>query len=217
MEDVEYEDSRFTLSGTDRFMTFTEIAEIAYQGANLPIDRSIEPGLEATAFFEPTDTNDPQAMHLATVMVDCESGQVTLRNYFTSDDCGRIINPMIIEGQVHGGLAQGIGQALMEHVIYDDNNDGQLLTGSFMDYAMPRASDMPESLELTFLEIPCPSNVLGVKGGSETGTIGPPAAIGNAVVDALWHLGVRHVEQPITAQRVWRAIQITKKFTGESQ
>ena len=207
VEDLEYEGGRFALKGTDRGITFTEIAEIAYHGSNLPLDRSIEPGLEATAFYEPTDTNDPQAMHLATVMVDGETGRVTLRDYFTSDDCGLIINPMIVEGQIHGGLAQGIGQAMMEHVVYDDSNDGQLLTGSFMDYAMPRAADMPETLDLVFQEIPCPSNALGVKGASETGTIGPPAAIGNAVVDALWHLGVRHVEQPITAQRVWRAIQ----------
>ena len=115
---------------------------------------------------------------------------------------------MIVEGQVHGGLAQGIGQATMEHVIYDE---GQLLSGSFLDYAMPRASDMPERLSLSFIDdIPCPSNILGVKGGSETGTIGPPAAIGNAVVDALWHLGVRHVELPITSQNVWRALESAK-------
>jgi carbon-monoxide dehydrogenase large subunit len=156
-------------------------------------------------------------MHLVTVMVDCETGVVTLRDYFTSDDCGRIINPMIVEGQIHGGLAQGIGQAMLEHVIYDESNDGQLLTGSFMDYAMPRASYMPGNLALVFQEIPCPSNALGVKGGSETGTIGPPAAIGNAVVDALWHLGVRHVEQPITPQRVWRAIQKGKAETSNGK
>ena len=213
VEDIDYHDGRFALQGTDRGVGFTEIADIAYHGSNLPLDRSIEPGLEATAFYDPIDTNDPQAMHLVTVMVDGESGLVTLRDYFTSDDCGRIINPMIIEGQVHGGLAQGIGQALMEHVIYDDDNNGQLLTGSFLDYAMPRASDMPGNLGLVFQEIPCPSNALGVKGGSETGTIGPPAAIGNAVVDALWHMGVRHVAQPITPQRVWRAIQKAKSGT----
>jgi carbon-monoxide dehydrogenase large subunit len=169
----------------------------------------LTPGLEETVFYEPTDTNDPQAMHLGVVIVDPETGVVRVRDYFTSDDCGRIINPMIVEGQIHGGLGQGIGQAMMEHVIYDDEQragGGQLLTGSFMDYAMPRASDMPENLELVFQEIPCPSNILGVKGGSETGTIGPPATIGNAVVDALWHLGVRHVDLPITSQNVWRAL-----------
>ena len=112
---------------------------------------------------------------------------------------------MIVEGQVHGGLAQGIGQAMMEHVIYD-RETGQLLTGTFMDYAMPRASDMPP-LQSDYLCVPAPSNPLGVKGASETGTIGPPAAIGNAVVDALWHLGVRSIELPMTPYSVWRAMQ----------
>jgi carbon-monoxide dehydrogenase large subunit len=205
-EDIAYEDGVFRVRGTDRAIAFADIADIAYHGAKLPADRSLSPGLEETVFYEPTDTNDPQAMHLAVVIVDGETGRVQVRDYFTADDCGRIINPMIVEGQIHGGLAQGIGQAMMEHVIYDAD-DGQLLAGSFIDYAMPRASDMPDHLGLTFQEIPCPSNILGVKGGSETGTIGPPAAIGNAVVDALWHLGVRHVELPITAQNVWRALK----------
>ena len=210
-EDIDYEDGIFRVRGTDREVDFAEIADVSYHGARLPEDRSLTPGLEETMFYEPTDTNDPQAMHLAVVIVDPECGMVRIRDYFTSDDCGRIINPMIVEGQIHGGLAQGIGQAMMEHVIYGDEDsagaDGQLLSGSFMDYAMPRASDMPDNLGLVFLEIPCPSNILGVKGGSETGTIGPPAAIGNAVVDALWHLGVRHVELPITSQNVWRALK----------
>ncbi|MDA1324577.1 MAG: xanthine dehydrogenase family protein molybdopterin-binding subunit [Proteobacteria bacterium] len=210
-KDIDYEDGVFRVRGTDRIVDFTEIADIAYHGARLPEDRSLTPGLEETVFYEPKDTNDPQAMHLAVVIVDAESGVVRIRDYFTSDDCGRIINPMIVEGQIHGGLAQGIGQAMMEQVIYGDEDsvgaEGQLLSGSFMDYAMPRASDMPENLSLVFQEIPCPSNILGVKGGSETGTIGPPAALGNAVVDALWHLGVRHVELPITSQNVWRALK----------
>lgn len=206
-EDLEYEDGTFRVRGTDRSMGFADVADMAYHGARLPEDRSLTPGLEETVFYEPTDTNDPQAMHLAAVIVDPDTGVVQVRDYFTSDDCGRIINPMIVEGQIHGGLAQGIGQAMLEHVVYDDEGEGQLISGSFMDYAMPRATDMPENLELTFQEIPCPNNILGVKGGSETGTIGPPATIGNAVVDALWHLGVRHVELPITSQNVWRAIQ----------
>ena len=209
-EDLAYRDGMFVVEGTDRRLAFAEVADAAYHAAALPPDGSLEPGLEATAFYEPTDTNDPQAMHLATVIVDPATGRLSLRDYFTADDCGRIINPMIVEGQVHGGLAQGIGQAMMEHVVYDRTGSGQLLSGSFMDYAMPRASDMPERLGLVFQEIPCPSNALGVKGGSETGTIGPPAAIGNAVVDALWHLGVRHVPLPITAEAVWRAMAQAK-------
>ncbi len=204
--DLGYADARFTVKGTDRAVSFAEIADIAYHSARIPQDGSEEPGLEATVFHEPPDTNDPQAMHLAVVIVDVESGEVTLRDYFTADDCGVIVNPMIVEGQVHGGLAQGIGQAVMEHVVYDDAGSGQLLSGTFMDYAMPRASDLP-GIRCTFIETPAPSNPMGVKGGSETGTIGAPAAIGNAVVDALWDLGVRHVPLPITAHAVWRAIR----------
>ena len=210
-EDIDFENGIFSVHGTDRQISFAEIADISYHASNLPSDGSVSPGLDETVFYEPQDTNDPQAMHLVVVLVDDATGSVKIRDYFTSDDCGRIINPMIVEGQVHGGLAQGIGQATMEHVIYDEDKGGQLLSGSFMDYAMPRASDMPESLSLSFIDdIPCPSNILGVKGGSETGTIGPPAAIGNAVVDALWHLGVRHVELPITSQNVWRALESAK-------
>jgi len=205
-EDLDYADGIFRVQGTDRTVSFADVADAAYHGANLPEDGSLAPGLDETVFYEPADTNDPQAMHLAVVVVDPESGVVRLRDYFTADDCGRIINPMIVEGQVHGGLAQGIGQAKMEHVIYDAQS-GQLMSGSFIDYAMPRASDMPERLGLAFLEIPCPGNLLGVKGGSETGTIGPPAAIANAVVDALWHLGVRHIDPPVTAEAVWRALR----------
>lgn len=211
VEDLAYENGTFRVRGTDRSMGFSDVADMAYHGARLPEDRSLTPGLEETVFYEPTDTNDPQAMHLAAVIVDPDTGVVQVRDYFTSDDCGRIINPMIVEGQIHGGLAQGIGQAMLENVVYDDEGEGQLISGSFMDYAMPRASDMPENLDLTFQEIPCPSNILGVKGGSETGTIGPPATLGNAVVDALWHLGVRHVELPITSQNVWRALRSAEK------
>ena len=215
-EDVDFENGVFNVRGTDRSISFAEVADISYHASNLPSDGSVSPGLEETVFYEPKDTNDPQSMHLVVVLVDETTGDVRVRDYFTSDDCGRIINPMIVEGQVHGGLEQGIGQAMMEHVVYDDDGSGQLIAGSFMDYAMPRARDMPENLSLVFLEdIPCPSNVLGVKGGSETGTIGPPAAIGNAVVDALWHLGVRHVELPLTSQNVWRAVQAAKNETEE--
>jgi carbon-monoxide dehydrogenase large subunit len=129
---------------------------------------------------------------------------VRLRDFFAVDDCGTVINPMIVEGQVHGGLAQGIGQALREHVVYD--RDGQLLSASFLDYAMPRAADLP-CFHTTFIATPAPSNPLGVKGGSESGTIGAPAAIGNAVIDALWHLGVRDIGLPITSESVWRALR----------
>ncbi len=202
--DIDYLDGRFSVRGTDRAISFAAIADLAYHGAALPPDGSLTPGLEASEFYDPPDTNDPQAMHLAVVIVDPETGAVTLRDFFAADDCGMILNPMIVEGQVHGGLGQGIGQALLEHVVYDA--DGQLLSGSFMDYAMPRADSMP-SFHTGFIQTPAPSNPLGVKGGSESGTIGAPAAIGNAVIDALWHLGVRDISLPITAQTVWRALQ----------
>ena len=126
-------------------------------------------------------------MHLAVVIVDSDTGTVRLRDLYAADDCGVVINPMIVEGQVHGGLAQGIGQALLENAVYDSS--GQLLTASFMDYAMPRADDLP-SFHTAFIATPAPSNPMGVKDVGESGTIGAPAAIGNAVIDALWHLGV---------------------------
>jgi carbon-monoxide dehydrogenase large subunit len=203
-DDLDYENALFSLRGTNRKISFAEVADAAYHGATYPAEPGFQPGLECTIFYDPPDLNDPQAMHLAVVLIDEETGRVRIREYCTIDDCGTMINPMIIEGQVQGGLAQGIGQAMMERVIYD-RESGQLLTGTFMDYAMPRADDMPP-LKSDFICTPAPSNPLGVKGGSETGTIGPPAAIGNAVVDALWHLGVRSIDLPITPYAVWRAI-----------
>ena len=204
-DDVVYSGGRFCVRGTDRAIGFAEIADIAYHGAKLPADGSLDPGLEATEFYDPPDTNDPQAMHLAVVTVDAETGAVTLRELYGADDCGTIVNPMIVDGQVHGGMAQGVGQALMEEIVYD-RQSGQLLTGSFMDYAMPRAADLP-AFRTAFIATPAPSNPLGVKGGSESGTIGAPAAIGNAVIDALWHLGVRDIALPITPETVWRALK----------
>jgi aerobic carbon-monoxide dehydrogenase large subunit len=202
--DIEYRAGMFRVRGTDRYVPLSQVADAAYHGAALPPDGTLEPGLEVTEFYDPSDTNDPQAMHLAVVLVDPETGQVRVRDFFAVDDCGKIINPMVVEGQVHGGIAQGVGQALREHIVYDDS--GQLLTASFMDYAMPRASDLP-SLRTAFIETPAPSNPLGVKGGSESGSIGAPAAIGNAVIDALWHLGVRDIRLPITSETVWRALR----------
>jgi len=203
--DIEYGQATFRVRGTDKTVRFAEVADVAYHGAALPADGSLDPGLEVTEFYDPPDTNDPQAMHLAVVIVDPDTGVVKLRNFYAADDCGIVINPMIVEGQVHGGLAQGIGQALREHIVYD-RDSGQLLTASFMDYGLPRAADLP-SFHTAFIETPAPSNPLGVKGGSESGTIGAPAAIGNAVIDALWHLGVRDITLPITSETVWRALR----------
>jgi len=204
--DIVHERGRFRVHGTDRSIGFGTIADLAYHGAKLGDNES--PGLEVTEFYDPPDTNDPQAMHLAVVIVDPDTGAVTLRALYGADDCGMIVNPMIVEGQVHGGMAQGVGQALMEHIVYD--RDGQLLTGSFMDYAMPRAADLP-AFCTGFIATPAPSNPLGVKGGSESGTIGAPAAIGNAVIDALWHRGVSDIALPITAETVWRALKTAQE------
>ncbi|AMN43963.1 xanthine dehydrogenase family protein molybdopterin-binding subunit [Rhodoplanes sp. Z2-YC6860] len=214
-DDIEYRDGMFRVRGTDRQVTFAHVADVAYHGAALPADGSLDPGLEITEFYDPPDTNDPQAMHLAVVLVDPDTGTVKLRDMYAADDCGVVVNPMIVEGQVHGGLAQGIGQALREHIVYEAGS-GQLLTASFMDYGMPRAHDMP-SFHTTFIETPAPSNPLGVKGGSESGTIGAPAAIGNAVIDALWHLGVRDITLPITSETVWRAMREAHGRKGSSR
>jgi aerobic carbon-monoxide dehydrogenase large subunit len=213
--DIDYGRGVFKVRGTDRSIRFAEVADMAYHGAALP--PGCPPGLDITEFYDPPDTNDPQAMHLAVVIVDPETGAVELRDLYAADDCGTIINPMIVEGQVHGGLAQGIGQALTEHIVYD-RVSGQLLTASFLDYAMPRAADVP-AFHTTFLATPAPSNPLGVKGASESGAIGAPAAIGNAVIDALWHLGVRDITLPITSETVWRALRDARRTrkSGEAQ
>ena len=206
--DLDYTAGRFTVIGTNRTVSFADVCDAAYHGAHFPVGPDLEPGLEATIFYDPPDTNDPQAMHLALVRIDPRTWRVTIERYVTADDAGVIINPLIVEGQVHGGLGQGIGQAIMEKVSYDAAS-GQLLSGTLMEYAIPRAVDMPP-VDLGFIVTPCPSNPLGVKGGSETGTIGPPATIGNAIVDALWHLGVRHLDPPYTPHAIWSAVMGAK-------
>src|SRR6266446_4552674 len=213
--DIDYGGGRFKVRGTDRSIGFADVANIAYHGVGLPPGCS--PGLEVAEFYDPPDTNDPQAMHLAVVIVDPETGLVELRGLYAADDCGVVINPMIVEGKVHGGLSQVIGQALAEHIVYD-RVSGQLLTASFLDYGVPRAADVP-SFCTTFLASAAPSNPLGVKGASESGTIGAPAAIGNAVIDALWHLGVRDITLPIRSETVWRALCDARRMrrVGEGQ
>ena len=202
---LSYEDGYFSPPRSNVRISFREVAGVAYSASRLPKSEGFEPGLEALAFYDPVDLNDPLTMHLAVVMVDRELCAIRLRDYFSVDDCGAVVNPMIVEGQIHGGIAQGIGQAMMEQIVHDPGS-GQLLTGSLMDYALPRASDMPV-LTLDFHVTPAPGNPLGVKGGAESGTIGPPTAIANAVVDALWHLGVRNVELPLTPYSLWRTLR----------
>ncbi|MFZ3238249.1 MAG: xanthine dehydrogenase family protein molybdopterin-binding subunit [Stellaceae bacterium] len=201
--DVEFADGKFTVAGTDRSTSLGEVALTAYVPHNYPED--LEPGLDETSFYDPKNFTYPSGAHIAEIEIDPETGHVTVVNFTASDDFGRIINPMIVAGQVHGGLAQGIGQALLEGCVYDKET-GQLLTGSYNDYAMPRAADLPNFALSTNVTL-CTHNPLGVKGCGEAGAIGAPAAITNALVDALKPLGVRHVEMPATPEKLWRLIQ----------
>ncbi len=186
VEDIEYADGRFSVRGVpSKFKTIQDIALMANVAWNYP--KGLEPGLEASAFFDPANFVYPFGSHLAVVRVDAETGEVKLERYVAVDDCGRVINPMIVEGQIHGGIVQGIGQALWEGAVYDAA--GQLLTGSMMDYAIPKADDFPV-FELGMTETPTNVNPLGVKGIGETGTIASTPAVYNAVIDALAPLGV---------------------------
>ena len=199
--DVEFKDGKFSVKGTDKNVPFAQVALTAYVPHNYPLDK-LEPGLDETAFYDPTNFTYPAGTHICEVEVDPDTGETKIASFTACDDFGNIINPMIVEGQVHGGLAQGIGQALLEGCVYD-RKTGQLLTGSYMDYAMPRAVDLP-SFKVDTRVTPCTHNPLGVKGCGEAGAIGAPAAVMNAVCDAL---GVKDVEMPATPERVWRALR----------
>jgi carbon-monoxide dehydrogenase large subunit len=200
--DVKFEGGQFMRTGSNGVLSFQEVVRAAYTGHDTP--PGFELGLEETVFYDPPDRNFPSGMQLAVVLVDRETGRVRVRDFCAVDDCGRVINPMIVEGQLHGGVAQGIGQALLEECTYDPTS-GQLVAGSFMDYAMPRADDLP-SIRFAHQETLNPNNILGVKGSGESGSIAAPAAVANAVVDALWQFGVREIPMPITSQKVWRAL-----------
>ena len=201
--DVEFTDGQFRVAGTDRAVSFGDVALAAYVPHNYPL-QELEPGLEETAFFDPENFTFPSGCYICEVEVDRHTGEVELCDFVAADDFGNIINPMVVEGQVHGGLAQGIGQALLEHCLYTP--EGQLLSGSYMDYCMPRADDLPNFVVATRCT-PTPFNPLGVKGCGEAGAIGAPPAVINAVLDALRPLGVTHIDMPATPQAVWQAIQ----------
>ena len=202
-EDIEFANGSFSVAGTDRSMAFGEVALAAYVPHNFPHD-TLEPGLDESAFFDPANFTFPGGTHICEVEVDPETGVVEVKNFTAVDDVGRVINPMIVAGQVHGGVAQGIGQALLEGCVFDA--DGQLLTGSYMDYTMPRADNLPSFTVATETTL-CAHNTLGVKGVGEVGAIGSPPAVINAIVNALSDLGVTDVSMPATPQTVWRAIQ----------
>src|ERR1700730_69711 len=200
---IEFKNGKFFVKGkATNFIGWGQLASEAYVAKNLP--PGFEPGLEASSFFEPSNCTFPFGTHIVAAEVDRDTGQVTIRKYIAVDDCGNQVNPLLIEGQVQGGITQSIGAALMEKTVYDEN--GQLLTGELMDYAIPRAHDVPEYI-LGSTVTPSPSNPLGVKGVGEAGTIGATPAIANAVIDALSPLGIRHLDIPFTPERVWRAIQ----------
>ena len=201
-DDLEYAGGRFTVRGTDKSMTVTDAALSAWTAHNLP--DGLEPGLEDTAVYDPPNFSWPGGCHIAVVEIDTETGVVDLVRYVAVDDVGTVINPTIVEGQVHGGIAQGLAQALLEEAIYD--GDGNLTTGSMLSYLVPSAAELP-SFEVERTETPSPTNPMGVKGVGETGAIASPAAAMNAVVDALSPYGVTDVEMPAKPERVWRAIQ----------
>ncbi len=204
--DIEFSDGQFRVAGTDRQVAFGDVALAAYVPHNYPL-QELEPGLEETSFFDPENFTFPSGCYICEVEVDTETGVVEIRDFVAADDFGNIINPMVVEGQVHGGLAQGIGQALMEHCRYTP--EGQLLTGSYMDYCMPRADDLP-SFKVATRCTPTPFNPLGAKGCGEAGAIGAPPAVMNAVLDALRPLGVKHIDMPATPNAVWWAIEAAR-------
>jgi carbon-monoxide dehydrogenase large subunit len=205
-DDLEYEGGRFTVKGTDKSMTVTDAALSAWTAHDLP--EGIEPGLEDTAVYDPPNFSWPAGCHIAVVEIDTETGAVDLTRYVAVDDVGTVINPMIVDGQVHGGIAQGVAQALYEEAVYDE--EGNLLTGSMTNYLVPSAVELP-NFELERTESPSPTNPMGVKGVGETGTIASPAAVMNAVVDALSPFGVSDIEMPAKPERVWAAIQEGKR------
>lgn len=203
-DDIEFSSGKFTVKGTDKSVAFGDVALTAYVPHHYPA--GLEPGLDFSSFYDPVNFTYPFGCHIAVVEVDKETGKVQLKRFIAVDDVGNIINPMIVEGQIHGGVVQGVGQALFEGAEYDEN--GQLTNGSYMDYCMPRADDFP-MIETGTQVTPCPHNPLGVKGAGEAGCIGSTPAVVNAVIDALWSGGhnVKDIRMPMTSERVWRAMQ----------
>jgi len=205
--DITFENGQFQVAGTDRSLAWGDVCLAAYVPHKYPIEE-LEPGLEETSFYDPANFTYPAGAYVCEVEVDPETGHVDVLNFVAADDFGNVVNPMIVEGQVHGGLAQGIGQAMLEGCRYDA--DGQLVTASYMDYAMPRAADVPMFTVDHSCNTPCTHNPLGVKGCGEAGAIGSPPAFVNAVIDALSPLGVTHIDMPLTPHRVWQAIETAR-------
>jgi carbon-monoxide dehydrogenase large subunit len=201
LDDVKFADGVFAAAGTNRTTTIKEVAKDAANPARLP--KGMEAGLIATAVYNAPVENFPNGTHVCEVEIDPETGKVDIVRYSVVDDVGTVLNPLLLHGQIHGGVAQGAGQILLEDIRWDA--DGQLLTGSFMDYAMPRAGDLC-AIATDSNPVPTATNPLGVKGAGEAGSVGAMPAVANAVIDALSAFGVRHIEMPATPERVWRAI-----------
>jgi aerobic carbon-monoxide dehydrogenase large subunit len=201
-QDLEFAHGKFTIKGTDRSITIQEVAFTTFAAHNFP--EGMEPSLDSEATFDPENFSFPHGTHLCATEVDTETGRVSIHSYVCVDDVGKVVNPLIVEGQVHGGLAQGIAQALFEEAVYDEG--GTLTSGTLADYLVPSAADLP-SFTTDRTETPATSNPLGVEGVGEAGTIASTPAVVNAVLDAVRHLGVTDIDMPCTPQRVWRAVQ----------
>ena len=197
--DVEFDNGVFTVAGTDKSKAIGEVIGAAMVPHNFPLDE-MEPGIDQRSFYDPKNFTFPAGCHICEVEIDPDTGTVEIVNFTAVDDFGNLVNPMIVAGQIHGGIAHGIGQALFERCVYDPDS-GQLLTGSYMDYCMPRADNLP-SFKVGYEVTPCPHNPLGVKGCGEAGAIAAPAAVMNAVTDAL---DIMNLDMPATAEKVWRA------------
>ena len=201
--DIEFADGRFSVAGTDRAMALKDVARAAFQPARLP--PGLEPGFYEHATYAPTLNTFPNGCHVCEVEIDPDTGAVDLQSYLVIDDVGTVINPLTLAGQIHGGVAQGVGQILMEQVVYDPES-GQLLTASFMDYCMPRADDMC-NMRICRNPVPTEGNPLGAKGAGEAGCVGAMPAVMNAIMHALEPLGVHDLDMPATGDRIWRAIR----------
>jgi aerobic carbon-monoxide dehydrogenase large subunit len=202
-DDMEFADGVYRVKGVpEKNKTLADIAFHTYLAHSMPAD--VTPGLEESHFYDPKDFVFPFGCHICVVEVDRETGAVAIKRYTSVDDCGRVINPLLVDGQLHGGIAQGISQALYEEAVYDSN--GQLLSGTMMDYTVPKASHLPK-FELARTETPSPHNPMGVKGIGEAGTIASTPAVVNAVMDALAPLGIKHIDMPLKPAKVWHAIQ----------
>jgi carbon-monoxide dehydrogenase large subunit len=205
--EIVFTEGRFFVPGTKREIDLLAVARAAADPANLP--EGVAPGLGSCVYNMLDVFTFPNGCHIAEVEIDPETGIVTLERYTAVDDYGRLINPLLVKGQVQGGVAQGIGQALLEHTVYDPGS-GQLVSGSLTDYALPRADDLPP-FDITLAELPTSANPLGVKGSGQAGCIAAPQTIINAIVDALAPLGIDHIDMPATPERVWRAIRAVHK------